>query len=175
MIAKFGSRFPVSHIAIVPLATFSSAASCAWVSSFSRLSCFNLSENKLSPPRITYCQNIALCKKNSHKRLISLLANLTKDMNDICYIVISRSVRNGGEPMKTCFRIRELRQKAGLTQGELARRVGLRSSSTVTMWESGERVPKSEILPRLSAELGCTIDELYGLDPPKQEANRPGA
>ena len=51
----------------------------------------------------------------------------------------------------------------------------MRSSSTVTMWESGERVPKSEILPRLSAELGCTIDELYGLDPPKQEANRPGA
>ena len=76
--------------------------------------------------------------------------------------------------MKTCFRIRELRQKAGLTQGELARRVGLRSSSTVTMWESGERVPKSEILPRLSAELGCTIDELYGLDPPKQEANGAG-
>ena len=35
-------------------------------------------------------------------------------------------------------------------------------------------MPKSEILPRLSAELGCTIDELYGLDPPMQEANGPG-
>ena len=50
----------------------------------------------------------------------------------------------------------------------------MRSSSIVTMWESGDRAPKSEILPRLSAELGCTIDELYGLDPPKQEANGPG-
>lgn len=77
--------------------------------------------------------------------------------------------------MKTQFRIKELRKRAGLTQGELAKRIGFRSASIVTMWESGERNPKSEILPILSAELGCTIDELYGLDPPREEANRPGA
>ena len=36
--------------------------------------------------------------------------------------------------MGTCFRIKELRQSAGLTQAQLAFRLDLRSPSTVTMW-----------------------------------------
>lgn len=71
--------------------------------------------------------------------------------------------------MNTSFRIRELRQKAGLTQCALVERLGFRSPSVVNMWESGMRNPKSEILPLLSAELGCTIDELYGKSPPGVE------
>ena len=63
--------------------------------------------------------------------------------------------------MKTCFRIKELRQAAGLTQAALAFRLELKSPSTVTMWESGARRPSSTILPLLAEELGVTVQELY--------------
>ena len=62
------------------------------------------------------------------------------------------------------FRIRDLRQARGMTQALLAKNLGLRSQSTVAMWENGTRRPPSKILPRLAEELGCTIDELYGRD-----------
>lgn len=63
--------------------------------------------------------------------------------------------------MSTCFRIRELRRAAGMTQAELASRLELKSPSTVTMWESGARKPKSVVLPALAAALGCEVKELY--------------
>lgn len=59
------------------------------------------------------------------------------------------------------FRIKELRIKAGLTQATLAFALELTSPSTVTMWENGQRRPPSAMLPRLAAELHCTIPELY--------------
>lgn len=64
--------------------------------------------------------------------------------------------------MSTCFRIRELRQQRGITQAQLAAGLDLKSASTVTMRERGDRRPPSVILPRLADALGCTIDELYG-------------
>ena len=70
--------------------------------------------------------------------------------------------------MNTCFRIRELRRRSGITQAQLAASLGLRSSSTITMWETGDRNPSSSILPRLADALGCTIDELYERDSPSQ-------
>lgn len=63
--------------------------------------------------------------------------------------------------MDTCFRIKELRQALGLTQAELAGQLNLKSPSTVTMWENGDRRPPSTILPRLAIVLHCTVDELY--------------
>lgn len=69
--------------------------------------------------------------------------------------------------MNTIFRIRELRQMRGITQSQLAKEMGLRSTSTVTMWESGDRNPTSEILPRLAHVLGCTVDDLYIRNPPE--------
>ena len=63
--------------------------------------------------------------------------------------------------MDTYFRIRELRLAAGLTQIQLAARLELNRSSTVTMWERGTRHPPSILLPRIAKELGCTIDDLY--------------
>ena len=69
--------------------------------------------------------------------------------------------------MNTCFRIRGLRRRSGITQAQLAASLGLRSSSTITMWETGDRNPSSSILPRLADALGCTIDELYERDSPE--------
>lgn len=63
--------------------------------------------------------------------------------------------------MNTCFRIKELRQAAGLTQAQLAFRLDLKSPSTVTMWESGDRKPPSTVLPRLAQVLGVSVDALY--------------
>lgn len=63
--------------------------------------------------------------------------------------------------MNSCFRIRELRQNAGMTQIELAFKLGLKSPSTVTMWENGDRKPISTMLPRIADVLSCTVDDLY--------------
>lgn len=63
--------------------------------------------------------------------------------------------------MGTCFRIKELRQSAGLTQAQLAFRLDLKSPSTVTMWETGDRKPPSTVLPRLAHVLGVSVDALY--------------
>lgn len=55
-----------------------------------------------------------------------------------------------------------------MTQARLAANLGLKSQSTVAMWENGSRRPPSTMLPRLAAELGCTIDELYDRAQPEQ-------
>ncbi len=68
------------------------------------------------------------------------------------------------------FRIRELRLGKGLTQAQLSRNLGLKSQSTVAMWENGHRKPPSTILPRLAEELGCTIDELFAREPPGRDS-----
>ena len=71
------------------------------------------------------------------------------------------TMRSGGENMNTRFRIKELRQSAGLTQAQIAFRLDLKSPSTVTMWETGDRKPPSTILPRLAQLLGVSVDALY--------------
>lgn len=57
-----------------------------------------------------------------------------------------------------------------MTQARLASNLGLKSQSTVAMWENGSRRPPSTMLPRLAAELGCTIDELFDRDPPGRDS-----
>lgn len=63
--------------------------------------------------------------------------------------------------MQSVFRIRELRQAAHMTQKELAEQMGYKFDSIVSMWESGDRKPPSNLLPQLAKALGCTVDELF--------------
>lgn len=63
--------------------------------------------------------------------------------------------------MNTRFRIKELRQSAGLTQAQLAFRLDMKSQSAISMWESGDRKPPSTILPQLAHALGVTVNDLY--------------
>lgn len=63
--------------------------------------------------------------------------------------------------MEATFRIKELREQREITRPQLAAILGLKSSSTVAMWETGDRRPSSAMLPQLANALGCTIDELY--------------
>lgn len=52
------------------------------------------------------------------------------------------------------------RNAMGLSQQKLAEELGV-SQSTVAMWETGDRRPRSTQLPKLAQVLGCTIDELF--------------
>ena len=56
--------------------------------------------------------------------------------------------------------IKKYREAAGMTQEELAARVGVSSSGIVSMWEAGYRTPRVATLKLLSVIFGCTIDEL---------------
>ena len=61
--------------------------------------------------------------------------------------------------------IKKAREKAGLTQQDLANELGV-GQSTVAMWETQNSLPRTDKLPMLAKILGCTIDEL--LDVPNE-------
>lgn len=65
--------------------------------------------------------------------------------------------------------LKEKRESAGLTQEDVAiqLRVG---RTTVSMWETGESMPRADKLPKLAALYGCNIDDLFGDD--KQDAEQ---
>lgn len=60
----------------------------------------------------------------------------------------------------------ELRQAAGLTQIQLAQKVGVHNSN-IAFWELSGTPPRGEVLPKLAAALGVSIDALLGVQPPK--------
>ena len=59
------------------------------------------------------------------------------------------------------IKIRELRQKQGITQEELSKLLDV-GQSTVAMWENGTNMPRSDKLPELAKVLGCEISDLFG-------------
>jgi len=59
--------------------------------------------------------------------------------------------------------IRELRERAGMTQNSLAMEMGV-SQNAVSCWETEVSLPKAKELPRLAKVLGCSINELYAAD-----------
>lgn len=67
-------------------------------------------------------------------------------------------------------RIRSAREAKGLTQAQLADKVGNIKSSVVSMWENGNSRPDLDRFSRLCAALDITADELLGL---KLDTNRP--
>lgn len=64
------------------------------------------------------------------------------------------------------LRIATLRKDAGLSQVELAKRIGT-SASNVAFWELSGTPPRGEVLPALARELGVSVDELLGVTPQK--------
>ena len=67
----------------------------------------------------------------------------------------------GGEHMTTGERIKAARKKAGLTQAELASKLGI-SYVGVSQWENNLRNPKPETLRRIADALDVDWLELYG-------------
>ena len=59
-------------------------------------------------------------------------------------------------------KIKQLRQKSGITQEQLGARLCV-SAQSISKWETGVTMPDISLLPLLSSELGVTIDELFDL------------
>ena len=55
--------------------------------------------------------------------------------------------------------LKNLRKKKRLSQKALSEILGV-GQSAVAMWETGQSLPRTELLPRLAEVLGCTVDEL---------------
>lgn len=53
------------------------------------------------------------------------------------------------------------RRKAGITQEELAGRLGV-TKAAVSKWELGQSLPDAALLPGIAAQFSITIDELFG-------------
>ena len=67
-------------------------------------------------------------------------------------------------------KIRGLRFKAGLTQEQLAEKLGL-GAQAVSKWETGAALPDITLLPVLAETFGVSIDELFDLSA-EQRLNR---
>ena len=63
-------------------------------------------------------------------------------------------------PTRRRNRLEQLRRLMGLTQAEVAARVGI-SRSAYTMIESGARNPRMLVQKRLADLFGVTVDELF--------------
>ena len=59
-------------------------------------------------------------------------------------------------------KIKHLRYKAGLTQEQLAAKLGI-SAQSVSKWETSITMPDITLLPTIAGELGVSIDELFDL------------
>ncbi len=59
-------------------------------------------------------------------------------------------------------KIKQLRYKSGLTQEQLALRLGI-SAQSVSKWETAVSMPDITLLPLLAGEFGVSIDELFDL------------
>jgi transcriptional regulator with XRE-family HTH domain len=63
-------------------------------------------------------------------------------------------------------RLVELRQAAGLTQMQLAERLGVHHSN-IAFWELSGTAPRGQVLPTMAQALGVSVDVLLGVTPPK--------
>lgn len=66
------------------------------------------------------------------------------------------------------MKFREMRIKAGLTLTASAKAIGV-SKQAIYQWETGQRAPCAQRLPKIANVYGCTVDELL------MEPDNPGA
>lgn len=68
-------------------------------------------------------------------------------------------------------RILEERSRNGLTQEELACRLGV-TKAAVSKWECGQSTPDIALLPRIASLFSITLDDLFGYEPMASEEER---
>lgn len=59
-------------------------------------------------------------------------------------------------------RIKSLRQEIGLTQEELANKLGLNNKSSISQYEKGDAVPSDDIKFQMCNIFNCSLDYLLG-------------
>ena len=57
--------------------------------------------------------------------------------------------------------LKELRKRSGLSQDDVASALGVQQP-TVSMWETGDNMPRAAMLPKLVELYHCKINDLYG-------------
>ena len=70
--------------------------------------------------------------------------------------------------MQTLTGLKCIREARGMTQKQLAGGLNM-AQSNVAMWESGAVLPSAGKLPQLADILNCSIDALFGRNPPGGE------
>ena len=70
-----------------------------------------------------------------------------------------------------CERVRFFREKAGIEQKELAKRIGITGNS-VSNWENGRSRPDINLIPDLCRVLDVSLYELFGLPDPLEHYTR---
>ncbi len=63
--------------------------------------------------------------------------------------------------MNFALRLKEERERKGLSQAALAKEIGV-GVSTIGMWESTSRIPSAKTLNKLLKFFGCSLDYLLG-------------
>lgn len=69
--------------------------------------------------------------------------------------------------------LKPIRLARGYTQVVLATKLNV-SQSTIAEWESGATFPSGSKVPEIADALECTIDALYGREPPGTEKKNAG-
>lgn len=59
--------------------------------------------------------------------------------------------------------LRSIRQATGISQSELARRLGV-TAATVSQWESGRRAPRDTHRIAIAEFFGVPVDDLFSLE-----------
>ena len=72
--------------------------------------------------------------------------------------------------MKINEKIRQMRKNSGLTQEQLAGRLGV-SAQSISKWENEVSMPDITLLPLIAEIFGITIDELFDITV-EQKINR---
>ena len=68
-------------------------------------------------------------------------------------------------------KLRNLRKNAGMTQADLAKKIGM-SPSAIGMYEQGRREPDSEILVKFSKIFNVSVDFLVGIEKKKHSKKK---
>ena len=67
-------------------------------------------------------------------------------------------------------RIAHFRKEKNITQEQLGEAVGV-TNRTVSKWESGVSSPGIDLIPTIASALGITLDQLFGVETPKESAD----
>ena len=81
-------------------------------------------------------------------------------MQDLFISLPYDAVMNENNPQRG-LRLRRLREAAGLSQRELADRLGLHHSN-IGYWERSGNLPRSDVLAPMAKILGVSVDDLLG-------------
>ena len=80
-----------------------------------------------------------------------------------CYNILIRGDTMAKEFFSLADRIKSLREKAGMTQADVARMLGL-SRSGVNAWEMGLSVPSTQYVVELAKKFDVSTDYILGLE-----------